>query len=526
MGGVSRLRSLALTGLVFGAAWAGGRLLQQAVGRHEGAVRDGARLLDEVMDRVRTMYVEPVEEERLWELATRGLIDQLGDPNSAYLTPERRIALERTASNSYPGVGLQVDARDEWIVVVQARPGTPAEQAGLATGDRLVAVDGRSMRGWTVAEAREALRGPAGSTFVLDVEPRGGARRTVRLARAEIHVTSIARATVLDGGVGYVVVTTFGDSTEVELVRAVDSLRTAGARSLVLDLRGNPGGLLAQGVGVADLFLDAGTRVVTTAGRTAAVRTTYTDSTAARWPEMAVSVLVNGLTASAAEIVAGALQDNDRALIVGRPTYGKGSAQAIYALENGAALSLTNARWYTPLGRSIEYPAAPDDETASAAAPADTARPQVRTPAGRMVLGGGGIVPDLIVGDSADEAAAREFTGALGRDLSVWRGVVREVAEAVVRDGAVRDTLITVAPAWRTRLATAMRGRGLVVDPETFEGASAVVDRVLATEIARVAFGVPYAQRNALRTDLAIQRAAAVLRRATRPRDVFLPGAP
>lgn len=526
MGGVSRLRSLALTGLVFGAAWAGGRLLQEAVGRRDDVVRDGARLLDEVMDRVRTMYVEPVEEERLWELATRGLIDQLGDPNTAYLTPERRAALDRTARNSYPGVGLQVDARDGWIVVVQARAGTPAEQAGLVAGERLVAVNGRPMRGWTVAEAREALRGPAGSTLVLDVEAPRGARRTVRLARAEIHVSSIARATLLDGGVAYVVVTTFGDSTEAELVRSVDSLRTAGARALLLDLRGNPGGLLAQGVGVADLFLDAGTRVVTTAGRTAAVRMTYTDSTAARWAGMPVGVLVNGLTASAAEIVAGALQDNDRALIVGRPTYGKGSAQAIYPLENGAALSLTNARWYTPLGRSIEYPPEPTDDDASVATPGDTVRPHVRTPGGRTVLGGGGIVPDVIVGDSAGEAAAREFTAALGRDLTVWRSAVRDLAEDLVREGAVRDTLVVVTPAWRTRLATAMRRRGLVVDVETFEAGAAVVDRILATEVARVAFGVPYAQRNALRTDIAIQRAAAVLRRATTPRDVFGPGAP
>ncbi|MEK0431594.1 MAG: hypothetical protein RL139_1398 [Gemmatimonadota bacterium] len=525
MGGVSRLRSLALTGLVLGVAWAGGRLLQEAVGRRDETVRDGARLLDEVMERVRTMYVEPVEEERLWELATRGLLDQLGDPNTAYLTPERRAALERTASNSYPGVGLQVDAREGWIVVVQARPGTPAEQAGLVAGDRLVSVDGRPMRGWTVAEAREALRGPAGTALTLEVEPPGGARRTVRLARAEIHVNSIARATLLDGGVGYVVVTTFGDSTEVELVRAVDSLRTAGARALLLDLRGNPGGLLAQGVGVADLFLDAGARVVTTAGRTAAVRTTYVDSTAARWTGMPVSVLVNGLTASAAEIVAGALQDNDRALIVGRPTYGKGSAQAIYKLDNGAALSLTNARWYTPLGRSIEYPAATDDEAASET-PVDTARPRLRTPAGRTVLGGGGIVPDVVVGDSLAELAAREFTASLGRDLGVWRSLVQDLAEDLVREGAVRDTLFQVAPPWRARLAVVMRRRGLVVAPETFAAASAVVDRVLASEIARTAFGAPYAQRQSLRTDVAIQRAAGVLRRAVTARDVFAPGAP
>lgn len=384
---MSRLRSIALTGLALGVAWAATGALRDAVRPRDPSDQEGARLLQEVMDRVRADYVDSVDDARLWELATLGLLGELDDPNSSYLTPDRRAALERTITNSYPGVGAQVDVIDGVPVIVQTRPGTPAERAGLEPGDELLVVDGRSTRGWSDAEARAALRGPRGSIVRVEVDGPAG-RRTLTLVRDRIHISAVSGAALVDGDVAYLSLTTFSDSTTVELRRAVDSLVARGARSLVLDLRGNPGGLLAQGVEVADLFLGPGARLVTTAGRSTASRRVYTDSTTSTWSALPVVVLVNELTASAAEIVAGALQDNDRALIVGRVTFGKGSAQGVYGLENGAAISLTNARWYTPLGRSIEHPSVPggaDDDGEPAAA--DTVRPVLRTPAGRAVRG-------------------------------------------------------------------------------------------------------------------------------------------
>jgi carboxyl-terminal processing protease len=492
-------------------------LFQRAVGGGDRSPRDGAILLEEVMQRVRDNYVEPVADDSIWELAMRGMLDEIGDPNTAYLTPERLERLTRTASNSYLGVGLQVDVRHGWVTVALPRPGSPAERAGLQTGDRLVELDGRSMKGWTVDEARIAFRGPPGTKVALVVERGAGTRVSVSLERAEIFVSAVARATVLAGGVGYLAVTTFSDSTEAEVISTVDSLRRVGARSVILDLRGNPGGLLAQGVGVADLFLAPGQRIVSTKGRIPQVNAVYVDSTPERWVDLPVVVLVNHGTASAAEIVAGALQDHDRALVMGRPTYGKGSAQAIYYLDNGAALSLTNARWYTPLGRSIEY-ALPGEQPL---ADADTSRPQFRTALGRAVYGGGGIVPDVTAGDSVADPAERRFNAALGKDVPAWRQLTRDLAMTLVREGAVRDSLFTVQPAWRDRLYRMMQRAGLHVDADLYAEVPTLVDRWVGNEAARLAFGVPYAQRRTVRNDEVVLRAAEILRQARTAKGVF-----
>ncbi len=511
----ARLWSSAL--LMVAALLAGGWLVRRAVSGTDRAEREGALLLQHVMDRIRDTYVDEVDEEQLWEYATRGMLAELGDPNTTYLTPDRLERLTRAASNSYYGVGLQVDVRDGWITVAQPRPGSPAERAGLQPGDRLVELDGRSMKGWTVDEARTAMRGPLDTSVELVVERGGAPRMTVRLERAQIFISAVARATLLDGDVGFLAVTTFSDSTAAEVVSTVDSLRRLGARSIILDLRGNPGGLLAQGVSVADLFLEPGSRIVSTRGRVAQASATYDDATPQRWGTLPMVVLVNHGTASAAEIVAGALQDNDRALIVGRATYGKGSAQAIYTLENGAALSLTNARWFTPLGRSIEY--APPDEVPLA--DADTARPRFNTAMGRTVFGGGGIVPDVEAGDSLPDPAERRFYAELGEHVPEWRAQVRTLAQALIREGAVRDSLFSVRPAWRDRLKGMMERERLVVSAVTWAEVAPLVDRLLGNDLARYAFGLPYMQRRIVRNDALVQRAAEILRRARTPREVF-----
>ncbi len=503
--------------LVGAALVAGGWLVQRAINGEARREREGAALLDAVMERVRESFVDSLSEEDLWTHAVTGMIAELGDHGSAYLTPERLERISQSAANSYRGVGLQVDVRDGWITVAQPRTGTPAERAGIQAGDRLIELDGRSMRGWTVAEARNALRGPLGSKVALVIERGQNTRIPVTLERADIRVSAVARATVLAGGVGYLAVTTFSDSTEAEVVATVDGLRRAGATSMVLDLRGNPGGLLTQGVGVADLFLGAGKRIVITKGRDETANASYVDETDERWAEMPVVVLVNGNTASAAEIVAGALQDHDRALVMGRVTYGKGSAQAVYPLDNGAAVMLTHARWYTPLGRSLEV-AAPDEVRL---ADADTARPVFRTASGRAVYGGGGIVPDVVAGDSAVDPAERRLLAELGADVPRWREALTAQARALIREGAVRDTNFTVRAEWRPRVRRQLESYGVRVSATTFAEAPDLVDRQLGNEIARQAFGIPFAQRRFVRTDTVVQRAAELLRRARTPQGVF-----
>jgi carboxyl-terminal processing protease len=230
----------------------------------------------------------------------------------------------------------------------------------------------------------------------------------------------------------------FSTDAARKLSRAVDSLRSAGARALVLDLRGDPGGLLDQGVGVADLFLNPGQRIVSTRGRSAEESQAYSDSVPQKYAGMPLVVLTDSGTASASEIVAGALQDHDRALVVGTTTYGKGSAQRVFHLDEGA-LKLTTARWYTPSGRSIDRPRRPDDEDADqAVAPRDTTapRPQFHTDAGRTVLGGGGIVPDVVV---ARRVAGRSDSSASRAQEPM--GSRADVERALLGDATVQKAL-------------------------------------------------------------------------------------
>lgn len=510
---------LIITLLVLAAgAIAGGYLVQRALRRSSQPAGGGARLLAAVMERVRDSYVDSLSVDELWRRAAIGLVDELGDPNSAYLPPDRLKRLLEATAGLYNGVGIQADRREGYVVVLAVRPNSPAETAGVQAGDRLVEVDGQAMKGWTMEEARNAMRGAPGTRVRLVVE-RGSARIPFDLQRSEIHVNAIARALVLDGGVGYVLLSTFSDSAREELTRTVDSLGAAGARSLILDLRNNPGGLLNQGVAIADLFLDKGQEIVEVRGRGMQARSVHVDSAEQRWPRLPMAVVVNAGTASAAEIVAGALQDHDRAAVLGRTSYGKGSAQNVFELNGGGGIKLTTARWYTPSGRSISR--ALRDDHAPRVISDRAERPVYLTDAGRKVFGGGGIAPDLQAGDSVPPPGDRAFLLALGADAPQFREALKDFAAAEVRRGDVRDTAFTVTPVMRAGLWNAARARGVDVPRSLYDDAASLVDRQLGNELARQAFGLPYAGRRIVRNDRVVQRAAELLRRVTEPKEVL-----
>src|SRR5690606_19060682 len=260
------------------------------------------------------------------------------------------------------------------------------------------------------------------------------------IRRAEIHVRSVQPGTIFDGGIGYVGLNPVSESSGRELAAEIQSLRGKGMKAMVLDLRGNPGGLLEQGVEVTDLFLDPGQEVVATRGRTAGSTRTFADRRPQQWADLPIVVLVDQGSASAAEIIAGALQDHDRAVVVGTPTFGKGSVQTLFPIREGAMLKVTTARWYTPSGRSIQREAASTEEQVDqvlrdatglvdTAAAADTAgRPEYRTDSGRTVRGGGGIVPDLLVRRDTLTGAEQAFISALGADFAKYRDVLTSYA--------------------------------------------------------------------------------------------------
>ncbi len=306
-----------------------------------------------VYNEVRRSYVEPVASKELMKAAIRGLLADL-DPHSEYLDNDQLFALQDDASGSYGGLGLEVQLMDGKLTVISPIDDTPAARAGLRSGDVIVEIDGIPVDVDATSEAVDAMRGRPGSTVKLSVFREGSDPFRVELTREVIKVTSV-RSRLLDPKIGYIRVSQFQDESGGDTAAAVKRLQkqSGGLLGLVLDLRSNPGGLLTAAVEVSDVFMDGG-QVVSTRGRAR-----HTQAQLSAGPDDLLNgaplvVLVDAGTASAAEIVAGALQDTERALIMGQRTFGKGSVQSIMPLENGEALKITTARYYTPNGRSIQ----------------------------------------------------------------------------------------------------------------------------------------------------------------------------
>jgi carboxyl-terminal processing protease len=481
----------------------------------------GARLFDEVLGHVRRDYVDTLSDSLLYRKAVSGMLGELHDPHTLFLDARRLSRLDESTSGHYAGVGIQMDVRDSGITVVATLHGTPAEEAGLATGDRIVGIDGKPTAGLTPDEALKTLRGAAGTKVTVVVERPGLATPlTFTLTRRQISVNPVQHAMLLPDSVGYVDLTVFSSDAAADLGHAVDSLRSVGARSLVLDLRGNPGGLLDQGIGVADLFLDDGKPIVSTRGRTPDENRAYADRAPQRWATMPLVVLTDSGTASASEIVAGALQDHDRALVVGTATYGKGSAQRVFRIDDGA-VKLTTALWYTPSGRSINRPRPSDDAADGDGAPpvpdSTTPRPTYRTDAGRKVLGGGGIVPDVVVANRVADKHERALQTALGSKVPTFRDAMTDYALSLRSTRAVTSPDFAVTPAMRDELYRRLKARGIDVDRAVYDSAQTLVSRALGAQITRFVFGPQAEFARAMREDTDVAKARELLRGASTP---------
>lgn len=336
-------------GLVFG-----GTLIQTGVSREATAATASARLLDQVIVRVRQDFIDTLSLDELQRRAAIGFVRELDDPHSVLLSEDAFGRLREAATGRYAGVGIEIDLRDGFVNVIAPLAGTPADSAGIRPGDRIVAVNGKPTTGLSMEEVQQALRGSPGTSVTLSIERDEQPAQAITLRRTRITYHPVQRTLLLASQVGYVRLAAFSETARREVRQAVDSLRGLGARSLILDVRENPGGLLEQGIEVADLFLDAGKVIASTRGRTPEANQEFVDESAQRWPSLPVVVLTDSGSASASEIVAGALRDHGRAVLVGSRTYGKGSAQSVFPVAEGRALKLTTALWFTPDGRSIE----------------------------------------------------------------------------------------------------------------------------------------------------------------------------
>lgn len=499
----------------------GGWLVERGLSGAAPGGRQGGRLLEEVIGHVSRDYVDTLSDSTLYARAAEGLVDELHDPHSEYLSPKLLASLSERTSGRYAGVGAQIDVRDGWMTVISPLPGGPARDAGIQTGDRITEVDGKPMHGVTLEEAQKALRGAPGSVVRLTIErPAVAAPIKFAITRREIRVRSVQHATMLRDGVGYVALTIFSEASAPDLRRSIDSLRGAGMRTLLFDLRGDPGGLLDQGVQVADLFLNPGQRIVSMRGRTPDATQTFDDRTPQTWPDLPVALLVDSNTASAAEIVAGALQDHDRAVVLGAPTYGKGSAQNVFRVGNGGAVKLTTALWYTPSGRSINrsHPN-PDDDTADTIAKRPP--PTYKTDAGRTVLGGGGIYPDVVLPTATPPAADSVFQRAIGKQIPQFRDALTDYALSRAGTHDIASPDFTVTPAMRAELLARMKARGIAMDPAVYEQSAPLIDRLLGYEIARYVFGEQAESARRLHDDTAVAAAVRFVSGATTQQELL-----
>ena len=528
-----------VAGIVVVALATGGWLLQREAGP-TGSVYQQARLFEDVLAHVADYYVDSLDERRLYQMAIDGLLDELHDPYSVFLKPDDFRLLSEQTTGNYGGLGIQIDVRDGWITVVAPLPETPAERAGIQTGDRIVALDGRPTEGWKNDQAVKELRGQPGTTAELKVHRVGVDQPLVfKVTRATIHVRSVNIAMMLDERVGYIALSPVSETSAAELTDGINGLLQKGMKSLILDLRGNPGGLLDQGIAATDLFLDPGQEVVATRGRAPNTTRTYRDAKPQPWPKLPIVVLVNGGTASAAEIITGALQDHDRALVVGTPTFGKGLVQSLWQLTPETALKLTTARWYTPSGRTIQRKSRNEAEQEAQVAAAEQGKDSTRvdsslifhTDRGRIVYGGGGIRPDLFVVPDTFTTAERAFVKALGKNIPAYLDVRSGYALELKATGRLSDPNFAVTDAMVDEVLRRLHGRAVSVPDSVVTGARALIAQELGYEAARYVFGRPAEFRRRMADDRQVQEALKLARRARTPLDLLaiagmLPGAP
>lgn len=353
-------------------------------------------------------YVEPVDHEKITDTSIQGMLWTL-DPHSSFFTREEFRKLSEEQASEFYGIGVSILQHRDGVYVQSVVPDTPAEKAGLRYGDRFIEVDGKDARDWSSSEVSKNVRGEKGTTVKVKIE-RAAADKPMefQIVRGGVPLPSVRNYFMLPDGVGYVGLTGgFQETTAEELSDAMSKLQKQGMKSLILDLRGNPGGILEQAIAVVSKFVPSNKTVVSVKGRSNYMQTRDLRSSGEHNDSLPLVVLINGGSASASEIVAGAIQDYDRGVIVGTDSFGKGLVQRIFRMPYGTGLTLTTARYYTPFGRSLQrdyssgsiydYYSHQDGENPDADAAPKPAGSPVTMPDGRTLYGGRGIEPDVVV---------------------------------------------------------------------------------------------------------------------------------
>lgn len=480
----------------------GGWLLRRKAAP-EGTVYQQARLFENVVASIHSHYIDSIGEGDLYQTAAKGLVASLHDPYAELLTRESYRQYQRQMSGTEVDVGLTDGS------------GLGSVRGAFGPGDVILSIDGRSTAGWSARRLEEALAGGTGTTVTVLVRPWGSSTPVLRrLTRTVVHVPAASEGVLLGTGVGYIELRRISEGAATELRQAVNRLTEQGMTSLVLDLRGNPGGLINEGVRVASLFLHPGDTIAISEGRSPEHSKVYLAGLPGGWDDLRVALLVNHGTASSAELIAGALQDHDRAVIVGTPSFGKGVLQTTYPLGDEIAIKLTTARWYTPSGRTVQRPR-PDGEGAMGNRPPSLMPRLFHSDAGRAIPDASGILPDLTIRGTPRSDAERALLSVLGEDIGLFRGVLSDYADDLRKSpDAPKFQSFRVTDQMRDEVYLRLEQIGLELPRTTYDNASAYVDEQLGYEITRALFGsVAEARRRAL-SDRQMQTAVRLLRRA------------
>ena len=516
---MQRSRKAALVGALLLPFVAGGFLLQNR------AQQQGDVLLDQVLNLVSNRFVDTIPANDIFEKAARGLVKELNDPYSELLTPKDLRQFNNRTGGRYGGLGMLIEQQDGQIVVATVYPNTPAEGAGVREGDRIVRVDTVSTQGWTISQVSEFLTGTPG-TKVSATFARPGVATPLRFTftRAVIRVPAVPYTLMLGNNVGYVPLQAFNENAANNLDSALKKLQASGARGVVLDMRGNPGGILEQSLTIANMFLRDGQEIAAVKGRDGTAQK-YTAKGAPVAPAIPLVILTDERTASASEIVAGALQDHDRALVIGQTSFGKGLVQGVYNLDGGYALKLTTAKWFTPSGRSIQRPRkfvngqfVEDTPDSNETETSKKTRPAFKSDAGRTVYGGGGITPDVIIQDDTLTTTEQQFLRAVAPKSQELRTVLDDYAMELSK-GLKPD--YQLQPTWMGELYTRLSTKGVATDRAAFEGANRYMSRYLDQRVAHFAFGDSTAKRRDLSNDAPLRKALSLLEKATNERELF-----
>lgn len=516
-----RFRTAATTTLLFVPIVAGGFLLQ------EPPAHASARLFEQVMSLVASRYVDTLPANDIYAKAATGLVQELRDPYSQLFSPKASADFARGTGGRYGGTGMLLGEDNNGTYVAQVFPHTPAADAGVQEGDRIAAIDGKSVVGVSSTDIANRLRGDVGTTVQVTYN-RPGVSSPIKLSfvRREVHIPAVQYYTMLDGTVGYIPIQTFNENVVEEVTEAIRKLSAQGAKGYVVDLRGNGGGIVDQALELSSLFLKDSQEIVSVRSRGQADEISRAGTT-----HMAVGVplvvMTDGGTASASEIVAGALQDHDRALVVGMTSFGKGLVQSVYGLDGGYALKLTTGKWYTPSGRSIHRDRVLNAQGQLVEVRPDSletdserlARPRFRSDDGRIVYGGGGITPDVVVRDDTLTTleqgffhAMAPFIGPIARELDTYSRTLKDSLKAPTLD---------LKPAWRDRLLADLTRDSVVIAPKYRAVGDSILAEQLAVRTVSKAFGDGAAKQLTLSEDRQLTTAVDLLRKAASQQQLF-----